>query len=161
MTVKKDVIAWSWYDLQVKQLKKIIVKDGFTPDVVVGIMRGGVIPAIMLSHQFDVPCESVLLSYRDSQGDSQINVVSAILRLYSNVLIVEDIVDSGKTMSELKKFIDNDLSCYYPKDKKPLPTIKYASVWYNVSQPVSVDYHAVTFDRNKNHDWFVFPWEKQ
>jgi hypoxanthine phosphoribosyltransferase len=161
--MNKEYITWNLYDHKVKGLIKQIDESTFKPDIVVGIMRGGMIPAVMISHHFEVPCWSVPLSYRDNvAAGNDLNQVwgTLVLNGGKNILFVEDIVDSGKTMSSLQNFINTSLElhwCYTP----PQPTIKYASVWFNVGQETNVDYFSIPFDRNNNKDWFVFPYEKQ
>ena len=42
--------------------------DGFRPDYIVGLTRGGLVPAVMLSHYLNVPMHSLGVSLRD--GDT-------------------------------------------------------------------------------------------
>jgi hypoxanthine phosphoribosyltransferase len=42
--------------------------DGFRPDYIVGLTRGGLVPAVMLSHYLDVPMHSLGVSLRDGDG---------------------------------------------------------------------------------------------
>ena len=156
--MEKDYINWSWYDFIVrKSMIKKIEEDKFKPDVVVGVMRGGMIPAIMISHHFDVPCLALPLSFRD-HCDNKLDDFASIHLHNQNILYVEDIVDSGKTMGELQKYVEGCMN-FYPAEKVK-PSIKYAALWYNTSQPVKVDYFSLAFDRSVDDTWFVYPYEK-
>jgi hypoxanthine phosphoribosyltransferase len=159
--MNKEYITWNLYDHKVRKLVNQIEASSFRPDVVVGIMRGGMIPAIMISHHFDVPCESFKLSYRDN-AVTEFGLAWSICLKYpeKNILFVDDIVDSGKTMSELQNFISSNMKSDW-NSSETVPTIKYASVWFNLGQETSVNYFSVPFDRSNNKDWFVFPFEKQ
>ena len=42
-----------------------IVNDGWRPDMVVGITRGGALPAVMISHYFNIPMHPLKISLRD------------------------------------------------------------------------------------------------
>ena len=160
--MKKEYIDWGWFGQELSILKKQIIKDKFSPTVVVGIMRGGIIPAVMLSHQFDVPCKSVEWSLRDFGGKDYDKISSLICSSVSdNILFVEDIIDSGKTMLEVQTHVNDCLTNKYPNKDKYRPTVKYASMWFNTNQPTTVDYYATAFDREVNKNWFVFPFEKQ
>jgi hypoxanthine phosphoribosyltransferase len=39
--------------------------DGWRPDYIVGLTRGGLVPATMLSHYLDVPMHALKVSLRD------------------------------------------------------------------------------------------------
>ena len=118
-----------------EQLKGLVAKicrditnTNWRPDYVVGLTRGGLIPAVMISHYFNVPCETLKVSLRDS-GEQESNLwmaedafgyprqekfienpvdVADILEAasdlleagdtYKNILIVDDINDSGATV---------------------------------------------------------------
>ena len=68
----------------------------------------------------------------------------------TKVLIVDDIVDSGKTIREVKERM------FDTKDN-----VKYASLWFNPSQDTTVDFWCWKVDRNIDDRWVIFPWEKQ
>ena len=78
--------------------------ENYYPKIVVGIKRGGLVPAVALSHKLRVPCE--VLDWQTRDGFDQI-VSDKIRELYekhtSNILVVDDIVDSGKTLKEVQK----------------------------------------------------------
>jgi hypoxanthine phosphoribosyltransferase len=159
--MNKEYITWNLYDHKVRNLITQVEESNFKPDLVVGIVRGGMIPAIMISHHFDVECDSFLLSFRDHKANGLDKVWGLCIYYHGkNILFVDDIVDSGKTMGALQKFNNKNLSSHWISSN-PKPTIKYASVWFNTGQETKVDYSAVHFDRSNNQDWFVFPYEKQ
>lgn len=69
---------------------------------VLGLKRGGLVPAVYLSHKFNVPMHVVDITHPESKGDNldwhsdefpTIKVSSD-----STILIVDDILDSGTTM---------------------------------------------------------------
>ena len=58
MTNNKDpkIKNYSWNDIDkyVNRLKDMIIADRFIPDIIVGIIRGGCIPSVYLSHLLEV-----------------------------------------------------------------------------------------------------------
>jgi hypoxanthine phosphoribosyltransferase len=52
------------------------------PDLIVGIVRGGLLPALHLSHALERPMETV-------HGKLEINLVSSIVTLFNKQLIQE------------------------------------------------------------------------
>ena len=62
-----EKLIYTW-EQQVSDTNKIcdqIEKDEFTPDVIVGISRGGLIPGVMISHKLNIPFKPVHASTRD------------------------------------------------------------------------------------------------
>ena len=69
------------------------------PDLIVGIARGGLLPALHLSHALDVPLECMHWSTRDSGLTSYSGIVDEEIQSGKTVVFVDDINDSGKTYS--------------------------------------------------------------
>lgn len=70
-------------------------------DTIVGLTRGGLMPAVELSHKMNIPMEAIQYSSKDGDGDSKnhANVLPKITG--KSILIVDDICDSGRTLKEL------------------------------------------------------------
>ena len=135
-----------------------IYKSGFEPDIVVGIWRGGSIPAITI-HEYlryrGIPALSSVIitrSYNNIGQQSEhvyidiSNKVLDNLKIADKILIVDDVLDTGKTLEEIYKFFNmNDI----------LGKVKIASVYYKpATSSIFPDYYI--HDTNK---WIVFPHE--
>ena len=126
---KKRQVSWEEYQGLVAKICRDITVSGWRPDYVVGITRGGLLPAKMISYYFDVPCETLKVSLRDhEQTESNTwmaedayghprpevyvedeNNVGSVLEAASdllsagdnckNILIVDDINDTGATLN--------------------------------------------------------------
>lgn len=128
-------------------------KSGVKYDYVVGIGRGGLIPATMLAYKLHVP----VLSYSIKTYDHQEQTKSADECFYQtvdfdrllgeglNILVVDDICDSGNTF-ELIKDID--------KPKVNIET--YLSIFAKKNSVNIPDYIGLISDENI---WLTFPWE--
>lgn len=157
--------------------------DKFRPDYVVGITRGGLLPAVMISHYLKVPMHTLDISLRDNvQGGPESNLwmpcdAFGVVDLdkipdfksrfdpskRKKILIVEDINDSGSTLNWIKE--DWESSCF--PDQKDTWNV----VWdKNVKFAVLLNNEASSFDGvdyqyesiNKLEDpniWIDFPWE--
>lgn len=143
---------WSDFDNDTSILTNYIRSSEWIPDYIVGVKRGGLIPAIRLSHIFNKPLIMMSCQLRDSKDKE--------VRLYEveeipnnkNILIVDDICDSGITMSQIMiQFFSN---LFAPEN------IKTCSLIFNTSQNFIVDYYAQEIDRTKDERWIIFPWEK-
>ena len=132
--------------------------SGYKPDIVLGIWRGGSIPAIVV-HEFlrfrriDVQSAVITIkSYVDigKQSDKiELDIskkVMSDLRESNNILIVDDILDSGRTMKVLLEKL---------KRSNIRGKIKVSSVYYKPKTcSIFPDYYL-----NETDQWVVFPHE--
>jgi hypoxanthine phosphoribosyltransferase len=76
-----------------------------------------------------------------------------------NILVMDDILDSGATMAELKVIFEklHDMQVV-----KELDNIKYATLYYNYANNAEFipDYYARQIDKSLRDDWIVFPFEQ-
>jgi hypoxanthine phosphoribosyltransferase len=127
-----------------KQVSSIInqmVRANFKPDIVIGLSRGGIVPALLVSHYFN--CECYIRNKKESLFDVEFPQRS--------ILIMDDINDSGNTLTAVNQELYQDLE---------LRDIKYATLINNESSSFTVDFSGIDFNRLEQDDWFDFPWEK-
>lgn len=70
--MKKHIINQREFKNLVNKLCRDISNSDWRPDYIVGLTRGGLIPAVMISHYFDVPMYALSVSLRDG-GDTESN----------------------------------------------------------------------------------------
>lgn len=149
----KITYTWSDFDTDMYLIHQKLLNSDWTPDYIVGVKRGGLIPSVKLSHILNKPLIMMSCQLRDSQDSA--------VRLYEveevpkdkNILIVDDICDSGVTLSKIiLEFINNGFN---------MKGIKTCAVFYNNKQSFLVDYIGRTIDRSLNNKWIIFPWEAQ
>ncbi|MDR3424102.1 MAG: phosphoribosyltransferase family protein [Alphaproteobacteria bacterium] len=83
---------------QVGKISGLIVVDAFSPDLIVGVARGGWVPALLLSRLLGV---KKLCSYGLGYADKARTVIQVYQRVdpaddVRNILVVEDFLESGK-----------------------------------------------------------------
>ncbi len=82
-------------------------------DIVIGIGRGGIVPASMIAHQLSRDLKIINLNYRDDQNyprydEPQITRdVDELTSISGSVLLVDDVSVSGKTMLKAKSLLPN------------------------------------------------------
>ena len=57
----------------VHEIIRSMARDEWRPDYVVGLTRGGLVPANMLSQYLDVPMETLKVSFRDDNANPESN----------------------------------------------------------------------------------------
>jgi hypoxanthine phosphoribosyltransferase len=109
---------------KVTELKAKILGADFLPDVIIGIARGGLLVAAMLSKEFEEQLRRaipVISLYPDRQNaqvpefDNDLNHIEInpkSLNLRNNpakVLIVDDAYDRGTTLTRAKKYVEKSI----------------------------------------------------
>lgn len=115
------------------------------PDLIVGVKRGGVVPALHLSHELDKPMEVITWQTRDVQVQEHNQVIKDAISDGKTVVFVDDINDTGTTIKQLRDA--------YGDHKNVL----FATL---VEKVASAQYTDVTALRIDDPRWVVFPWEK-
>lgn len=152
-----------------KKLAKKIYESGWKPDLILTLWRGGSVPGIVVDEYLkdkgysftSVPIAVFSYSCLNDKPN-QLHYICCeeafklILELKNgnkkipNVLIIDDIFDTGNTMyhvtKRIKKYggIPKIATVYWKKDKCELD--------------LKPDYYIKTFEKN---EWIVFPHEKQ
>ena len=112
--MEKRKVSWAEFQGLVAKICRDISLGTWRPDYVVGITRGGLLPAVMISQYFNIPCETLKVSLRDNGGEhaTESNLWMSedafgypIYDLMvsdsgkKNILVVDDINDSGATIN--------------------------------------------------------------
>jgi len=137
---------------EVEAVALAIEGDAWRPDFLVGIGRGGLVPAAYLSHRTGIQ----MLSVDHSSGehgfaDELLDKLAAKIREGCRILIVDDINDSGGTIAYLRAAIDGKSG--------DAAALRIAVLVHNVRSQAKVEYHGSEIDRGRDKRWYVFPWE--
>lgn len=163
--IKKRYLSYADVHSQVAELARQITSDGWTPDYIVGLTRGGLLPAVLLSHWFGVPCNTLKVSLRDGRGESEINCwMSEDAYGYDKepqrILIVDDINDTGATLEWIKR--DWRSSCMPGDDRWDTVwhgNVRFAMLVNNLASTTKIDYAAMEVNKAEEDVWIEFPYE--
>ena len=187
--MKKIHISYEQMQGHVSNIIHQMNKDKWQPDYIVGITRGGLLPAVLLSQYLDVPMYTLRVALRDGKGgdsesnywmsadafgydldennfkiyDSNLEYVDT--ELVSNVpkkkiLIVDDINDTGSTISWIKSDWESSTLPNSEKWKEVWHNnVKFATIVDNVSSKQTVDYASMEINKAEDPSWIEFPWE--
>ena len=97
MEKNKLYLSWKWVDDQINKIGDKL--EGLNLEFVSGIPRGGLIPAVMMSHAYGIK----YISYSSAK--------MLPLDLRKKTIVIDDISDTGLTMAEADKlkFITSSL----------------------------------------------------
>lgn len=131
-----------------EEIRGKIQTDDVVPDVILGLSRGGLIPAVILSHLFDdVPLEVASFSSSKGSGDKRKNKLKTPnLPKKSTILVVDEICDSGHTLNDLHQhLVGSDYTVYT------------AAVYFKRGAVHTPTYSYITIPSDA--PWIIFPWE--
>ena len=153
-SVETNKLWYSWEEMRrdVNTLCREILLDGFNPEVIVGLSRGGLTPGVMMSHWMQKPFKPVKASLRDfPEWEDYLPK-----KTDERVLIVDDICDSGETFDRIKSYIKG------PRINQPmeLPVeVRFATLWWNNECNVEPHYYVNEIAKDSTGTWIHFPWE--
>jgi uncharacterized protein len=144
-----EVPTWNQiYDMLLSIAQKIQTQN-FRPDIIVGIARGGLVPARILTDLLETPQLGFLQVefYTDIQQTLQkpilkqitINQVSC-----KKTLIVDDIADTGESLELAKTHLQ----------QQGASQIKTATLFQKPRSKTTPDFYE-----KQTTNWVVFPWE--
>ena len=165
--MNKIYYTWSDVEHHTQEILRQICSDSWRPDYVVGLTRGGLVLANLISQYLGCRMETLKVSLRDdTECESNLwmaeDAFGHNMEHPKNILIVDDINDTGATLNYIRE--DWPSGCF-PDNPR------WTEVWgSNVRVAVLVDnesskneipvsYSAVDINKAEQDVWLVFPWE--
>ena len=178
--IKKHYYTWTDVERMCVSIVNQMYADNWRPDYIVGITRGGNVPATIISNMTGIRCEAIKVSLRDDTGKSESNFWMAEDAFgyvpqeeqetcrwdnfrRQKILIVDDINDTGATFNWIKE--DWTSGCL------PMEHDAWNAVWgdnvrfatltdngaSNAEVPISYTCHEI--NKAEEDVWTVYPWE--
>jgi hypothetical protein len=122
--MEKIYLTWKDIEDAVESLAYQIKSSGDSLEAITGLPRGGLIPAVLLSHKLNLPYVSIA-------DDCE---------KYDNILVVDDICDSGETLKQYHQLFST------------------ATIHYKQLALVKPDFYYSLAPDDK---WIVYPWEQK
>ena len=161
--IKKHYYSWSDIETMCTSIVHQMYADNWRPDYIIGLTRGGNVPATIISNMTGIRCEALKVSLRDDDSESESNLWMAEDAYHGkNILIVDDINDTGNTLLWIQEDWRN--SCY-PGDERWEDvwgsSVRVAVIHDNMpSKFSSVTYVASEINKDREPIWIVYPWER-
>ena len=147
---------YTWVDVEImcQQLLGQMYNENWRPDYIVGITRGGNVPATILSNMTGIRCEALKVSLRDGETGKtrdSIDWMAKDAQAGKKILVVDDINDTGATFDWISKDWKLD-----PK----MHNVRFAVLTENLSSEFdNVKYHCDEVNKAEKDVWLVYPWE--
>lgn len=149
---EREVLTWDLYGRGVRDLAQLIADDGYAPDIILGIARGGLIPAGSIGYALSIKnCYLINVEYY-TDIDERLDV-PVILPPYldmvdlndADVLVVDDVADTGHTLQKVYEFVEDKVNTTRAAVlyEKPRSVIQCEYVW------------------RRTDKWINFPWSSE
>lgn len=149
---QKEILTWEGFGDASRELAQIIADDGYEPEVIIAIARGGLVAAGALSYSLGVKLSDAINVefYTDVHEtlpdpillEPLLDVESIANR---RLLVVDDVADSGRTL----KLVLDILS-------EPGAEVRSAVLYEKSASVVKPDYAW-----RRTDEWIVFPWSAE
>jgi hypoxanthine phosphoribosyltransferase len=144
-----DVPTWNQIYAMLLSLAEKIRKDGFKPDVIVGVTRGGWIPARVLSDLLEISnLATVGVEFYVGCGETR-NAPILTQHVSKDVggkktLLVDDVADTGKSLQLAREHLQ----------QQGAKEVRVATVYFKPFSLTKPDYFE-----EETRCWVVFPWD--
>lgn len=146
-----EIPSWEQiYEMLIEVADKI-KRNGFEPDVIVGVSRGGWAPARVMSDLLENPelanvRAEFYLGVAETKGEPVITQPVSTSVKGKKVLVMDDVADTGKSLRLVKTHILDEGAT----------DVKIATIYYKPWSVLTPDYY-----KKKTSLWVIFPWERK
>ncbi len=151
MEFRAHLVSWPDIEKWCSAIRTQVVEN-FSPEVIIGLSRGGLVPSRILSDSLWI---KDLLSIKTEHwgitatksGQAVLNDPGKLNLKGKRILIVDDITDTGQSMKLAYDFV---------KSQEPAD-IKTATMLHITRSEFVPDFYGELVDQNQ-WTWFIFPW---
>jgi hypoxanthine phosphoribosyltransferase len=181
--IKKHRYSWQDVERMCVSIVNQMYADGWKPDYIVGITRGGNIPATIISNMTGIRCEALKVSLRDDDSASESNCWMAEdafgyveikdrddtwaegksnPKARKQILIVDDINDTGATFNWIMQDWQSGCLPDSPAWQEIWnENVRFATLTDNLASEFTEHCAYTCHEVNKAEEdvWLVYPWE--
>jgi hypoxanthine phosphoribosyltransferase len=152
MSRELEVLTWERFGSASRELASLVVDDGYRPDIILAIARGGLLVAGALAYALSVKnCYVINVEYYtgiDERLDFPV-ILPPPLNLVdvhdARVLVADDVADTGHTLRAVHDFVLGKVG-----------EVRSAVLYKKPRSVISCEYAWARTDR-----WIDFPWSSE
>ena len=150
-SIKCYSVSWNEAYRLARTLAHKIIRSGYKPDIIIGVARGGLVPARMVC---DFLLQDELISIQTQHWGIASKHEIAELKFSlpkeadisgKKVLVVDDVADTGDSFSVIMDYLEQ---------KTPMD-IRTAVLQYKTSSTLIPDYWG---EKLEDWNWIIYPW---
>jgi len=146
-----EIPSWESIYEMLLELARRIRKAGYKPDIILGVARGGWPVARIMSDLLENPeianvKVEFYLGLAEAKGEPAITQPVSVPVKGKNVLLVDDVADTGKSLALVKRHLS----------ERGASKVKIATIYYKPWSVLKPDWFEQQTER-----WIVFPWERK
>jgi len=146
-----EIPSWEQIYKMLIELADRIRRNGFEPDIIVGVSRGGWAPARVMSDLLENPELANVRTefYRgvaETKGEPVITQPVSTSVKAKKVLVMDDVADTGHSLRLVKTHLLDEGAT----------DVKIATIYYKPWSVLTPDYY-----KKKTKLWVIFPWERK
>lgn len=150
--MEREELTWELFGTASRELAQEVADDGFSPDLILSIARGGLFVAGALGYALDVKNLHVMNVEFYTGVDQRLDlpvmlppVPNAVDLAGATVLITDDVADTGATLRLVRDFCADEVA-----------DVRCAVIYEKPNSQVKCEYVWRRTDR-----WINFPWSVQ
>lgn len=148
----KEILTWNDFAGATRDLAHLVADSGFDPEIIIGVARGGMIPAGALTYALGVKLtDAINVEFYTDVSETLPDpiLLAPMLDIDSirgrRLLVVDDVADSGRTLALVLKLLRGFGA-----------EVRSAVVYAKPTTIVDPDYVWKRTDQ-----WIVFPWSAE
>lgn len=152
MSAQREVLTWETFGTAARELAQMVVDDGYQPDIILSITRGGLLPTGAISYALDLKALHIINVEFYTGIESRLvepvflpPLPAAADLSGQRALIIDDVADTGHTLNRVKEFC--------------APHVAEVRVAVLYEKPPSVVKAEYVWKRTPH--WITFPWSAQ
>jgi uncharacterized protein len=149
---EREILTWDSFGIAGRELAQTVADDGYRPDIILAIARGGLFLAGSLAYALSVKNLYVMnVEYYTGVGErlDLPVILPPSLELVdlgtSNILIADDVADTGATLELVRDFCEGKVGA-----------VRSAVLYQKPTSTIDCDYVWRETDK-----WIEFPWSTE
>jgi len=146
-----EIPSWDQIYKLLLNLSSTIRKTGFKPDIIVGVSRGGWLPARVMSDLLENPklanvAAEFYVGVAETKSKPVITQPVSVSVKGKKVLVVDDVTDTGESLRLVRSHLE----------EQGATEVKTATIYYKPWSVIVPDYYE-----KETSSWIIFPWERK